>query len=61
MKIDQRKGVQLLGVSSLELRLLGNAIRQMGNSIRQVLLSNDVKPSRTDARIDVSSFCFKHV
>ena len=53
MKIDQRKGVQLLGVSSLELRLLRNAVRQMGNSIRQVLLSNDVKPSRTDARIDV--------
>ena len=53
MKIDQRKVVQLLCVSSLELCLLGNAVRQMGNSIRQVLLSNDVKPTRTAARIDV--------
>ena len=53
MKIDQRKVVQLLCVSSLELCLLGNAVHQMGNSIRQVLLSNDVKPSRTAARIDV--------
>ncbi len=45
MKTDQRK------LSSLDLRLVyRSAIRHMGNSIRQVLMSNPVKPSRTDAK-----------